>query len=179
MAWTTPMTAVAHNALTAAQFNTHVRDNLNETEIHKFTDVGNFIGSLGTNSIREQKHSMRSIIDFEDTTSTSYIDLDTGGPTVSFDMGTTALVFFGAEMSNTGASNFVVASVGVSGASTVTESDNWCIAMEGYTAANTVRYTTCHRFTGLTAGVNTFTMKYKTAAGTATFGNRELMVIAL
>lgn len=37
MAWTAPLTAALNGTLTAAQFNTHVRDNLLETEAAKAT----------------------------------------------------------------------------------------------------------------------------------------------
>jgi hypothetical protein len=179
MTWTAPLTAVSGTALTAAQFNTHVRDNLNETEVAKLTDLGNFVGNVGANSVTMRRQSMRSVNTPDDVVATSYADSDVLGPAVSIETGTTALCIFGAEMYNSGASNFSVASVGVSGATTVAVSDSWCIAAEGYTAANPIRYVTCHRFTGLTAGTNVFTMQYKVAAGTGTFANRALYVIAL
>lgn len=48
------MTAVASTAFTAAQFNTHVRDNLNETAPAKATTSGRLIVTAGPNSIAEQ-----------------------------------------------------------------------------------------------------------------------------
>jgi hypothetical protein len=52
MAWTAPMTAVSGAAFTAAQFNTHVRDNLLETGPAKVTGSNQFLISNGPNSLQ-------------------------------------------------------------------------------------------------------------------------------
>lgn len=54
MAWTTPMTAVANAVWTAAQFNSDIRDNLNETGPAKATSsslTGNSLRDVGVNSV--------------------------------------------------------------------------------------------------------------------------------
>ena len=51
MAWSAPMTAVSGSVLTAAQFNTYVRDNLNETAPAKATAAGQIFVSTAANAI--------------------------------------------------------------------------------------------------------------------------------
>ncbi|MBI3358540.1 MAG: hypothetical protein HY037_02980 [Nitrospirae bacterium] len=46
-------------------------------------------------------------------------------------------------------------------------------------SADTAQVSATFYVTGLTAGSNTFTAKYKTSAGTATFVNRNIVVIPL
>jgi hypothetical protein len=113
----------------------------------------------------------------ETTTSASYVDLATSGPAVSVTTGTKALVTISAYMQPSTTAT-LRASVAVSGATTVAAADSACIrqgqsAGLGSTNARTVL------LTGLTAGSNTFTIKYKTDGGTATFDNRGISVQAL
>lgn len=58
MAWTAPMTASANGTLTAAQFNTHVRDNLLETETAKATAAVTEtpITTVVTVKVKKKKH---------------------------------------------------------------------------------------------------------------------------
>ena len=60
MAWTAPMTAVANAVFTAAQFNTHVRDNLLETAPAKATTTGGYFVATGTNTIVQRVASVAS-----------------------------------------------------------------------------------------------------------------------
>jgi len=76
---------------------------------------------------------------------------------------------------------YCVASFAVSGATTIAADDKWAIYMSGVTANNSNRWGVARLVTGLTAGSNTFTMKY--AAGvtgaTGTFRKREIVVLPL
>ena len=54
MAWSAPMTAVANTVFTAAQFNQHVRDNLNETAPAKATASGGYFVATGVNAIAQR-----------------------------------------------------------------------------------------------------------------------------
>ena len=110
------------------------------------------------------------------TTSSTYTDLSTSGPAVTFTTGTKALVLITIDMSNsggTGATSF--ASYAVSGATTISASDT--VALRS-SSSQTERMSSASRPT-LTAGSNTFTMKYKCNSDTSTFANREIIVIDL
>lgn len=116
----------------------------------------------------------------QSTSSTSYTDLATAGPTVTLTTGTSAIVVFGAiyrDNDNLGNDGFM--SVAVSGASSVSASDTW--AALGNQGLNLCHIVNAYKFTGLTAGSNTFTTKYKKSGGTSSAGfyNRFLLVIAI
>jgi hypothetical protein len=70
-------------------------------------------------------------------------------------------------------------SIAVSGASTVAAADSWAIQFRSTSATNSLGAAVAHIFTGLTAGSNTFTCKYKVSAGTGTFSNRSITVLGL
>lgn len=116
----------------------------------------------------------------QSTSSTSYTDLATTGPTVTLTTGTSAIVVFGAiyrDNDNLGNDGFM--SVAVSGASSVSASDTW--SAFGNQGLNLCHIVNAYKFTGLTAGSNTFTTKYKKSGGTSSAGfyNRFLLVIAI
>jgi cytoskeletal protein RodZ len=174
------MTAVAGATFTAAAFNQHVRDNLNETAPAKATAPSQLFVSTGPNVITTRVPSQASIATRESTTSSSYTDLTTAGPSVSVTTGTTAFVWFAASQSHSLDNNETACSVAVSGASTVAASNAWQHSADGVTAGNFVRGASFHIFTGLNPGTNTFTMKYRVGAtGTASFRDREIAVLPL
>lgn len=180
MAWTAPMTAVAGSVFTAAQFNTHVRDNLLETAPAKATTAGRHFASVGTNEIAERASVTDFIGTSETTTSASYTDLATVGPTVTVTTGIQAWVFTSAFMNNDTASTSNSIAHEISGASSSAANDNHraLYVREGNTTAIAgSRITTVNLRTGLTSGSNTFTMKYKTSGGTATFSTRTIAVL--
>lgn len=180
MAWTAPMTAVAGNAFTAAQFNTYVRDNLLETAPAKATTAGGIFVATGANAIRERVFSQATVTTSQTTTSTSYTDLTTPGPAVTVTTGSQALVFISAAISTNTESTSAFASIDVSGGTTLGASNQWCIQLDGVAASNTVRYGITQLFTGLTANTShTFTMKYKVGSNTGTFGDRHIAVLPL
>ena len=111
----------------------------------------------------------------ESTTSTSYTDLTTAGPAITITTGTKALIIVSARaQTNTGATSY--ASYAVSGATTIAANDD--DALEAGTITNNI--SRASRLTTLTAGSNTFTMKYRTSpTRTGTFEFREIIVIDL
>lgn len=180
MSWTAPMTAVAGATFTAAQFNQNIRDNLNETAPAKATAASQLFVSTGPNAVTTRVPSQASILTAETTTSASWADLATIGPRISVTTGTIAFVWFGASHAHSADNNETACSVGVSGASTVSASNAWQHSVDGVAAGNYVRGSSFHIFTGLTPGVNVFTMKYRLGvSGTATFENREMGVLPL
>lgn len=106
------------------------------------------------------------------TTSTSYADLATVGPAVTVETDTAAKVTITSLMFNSGA-NVNVMSFAVSGATTVAAADTKSLQVASAPGFR-LSYTTL--VTGLTPGSNTFTAKYRTSAGTATFQDREITV---
>lgn len=173
------MTAVAGATFTAAQFNQYVRDNLNQTAPALATAASQLFVSTGANAITTRVPTTASVSTSESTTSTSFTDLATPGPSVTVTCGTIAIVGFAASQSNNTLDHACLSSVEVSGASSVAASDNWAILTDGVTAGNFVRYGMTHVFTGLTAGSNTFKMKYRAGSTTATYQFREIFVIPL
>lgn len=180
MAWTAPMTAVAGVVWTSAQFNANVRDNLLQTMPGKATAANRIYVTTANNTISERVPSTVQIATSQTTTSTTYANLATTGPQVAtVATGKTALVWFMAQMSHSSSSGETSVSVAISGATTLAANDDWRLLQSGVTAANDNRHGVTHLFTGLTAGNNTFTMQYRTNTGTATFSNRDLIVIPL
>jgi hypothetical protein len=179
MAWSAPMTAVAGATFTAAQFNQYVRDNLNQTAPALATTASQLFVSTGANAIATRVPSTASVATVQSTASTSFTDLATVGPAVTVTCGTIALVWYAAAMANSNSDAQCNASVAVSGATTVAANDVWALTSDGVTAGNYIRYGTAHAFTGLTAGSNTFTMKYRAGSATASYQRREIIVLPL
>lgn len=173
------MTAVAGATFSAAQFNQHVRDNLNETAPAKATAASQVPVSTGANAIAMRSPTSAAVAANETTTSTSYTDLATPGPVVTVTTGTIAIVWFAADIANNTSNSLAKCTVAVSGASTVAASDAWMLSLDGNAANNYSRPSMCHVFTGLTAGSNTFTMKYAVGSNTGSFRTRELNVFPL
>jgi hypothetical protein len=180
MAYTAPYTAAANDSITSAHWNAGVRDNMAATE----TSLANnqavtFFASTGANAITTRSVQDALTLTGETTTLTQYTDLATAGPHVTLTTGTAAMVFITAQMQNTGADAVQKVSFAVSGASTVAASDDWAIILSGVLANSPTRLMSAHRITTLTAGSNTFTMKYAVSFGTGTFARREICVIPL
>lgn len=181
MSWTTPLTAVANAAFTAAQFNASVRDNLLETAPAKATTTGRIFVATGTNAIAERAITSANVSTSETTTSATYANLTTTGPVVTVTTGTNAIAFVSSQVSNNTNGAFTGVGVTVSGASSIAAADADGILFQPSTAASAgIRTTVAVHYTGtLTAGSNTFTMQYRASAGTGTFQLRKLTVIAL
>lgn len=181
MAWTAPYTAIAGGVVSAADFNTHVRDNLLATEAALAMNVGGFFVATGTNTIVERLPSTDFIDTQQTTASTTYTDLATVGPTVTVTTGTKAIVIVGGRVGpvTTGGTASCKLSWAVSGATTVAASDNWAAGIVGQSTTG-VNYTSrWYLATGLTAGSNTFRAKYAVSSGTGTYQYRSLHVIPL
>lgn len=118
----------------------------------------------------------------EATTSNTYTDLTTAGPAVTVTIGASgrALVIITAEITPSG-SDDVAMSFAVSGASTVSASDVRALRIQGLAVGtHKLRASATTLLTGLTAGSNTFTAKYRTSNGVSmSFANRDIAVIPL
>ncbi len=179
MAWTTPLTAVYGSLLTAAQWNTHIRDNSNETMPAKATTAGRWFVSTGANAIAERAISEAEVATSQTTSSTTYANLTTVGPSVTATTGARALVLIACRMANSTDNADTWASIDVSSASTIAASDTWGMNQEGVNTSEFTAFGSFHYFENLTPGSNVFTMKYRVGSGTGTFENRRLCVVAL
>lgn len=171
------MTAVAGSVYTAAQFNTFVRDNLNETAPAKATTLGGYFVTTSLNEVAERIGQRQTIVTSETTSSTSFTDLATVGPEVTVTTGELALVLWGAQMVNDTTDTTVRASVDVTGASTIAASDVRALSYQTSSAGSLFQGSHVVFYDDLTPGSNTFTMKYRVGAGTGTFLRRRLIVL--
>ena len=177
MAWSTPLTAVSGSVLTAAQWNTSVRDNLNETAPAKATAAGQIFVSTAANSIAARTVNADFIATQETTASTTYTDLATTGPTVTATTSASAIVATYCNMFNT-AGNASWMSYDISGATTAPADDNRSLQLLG-SGGQRIGGTFFHSAI-LTPGTNTFTAKYRiSVSGNGTFSVRRLMVIPM
>lgn len=113
----------------------------------------------------------------ETTTSTSYAALATAD-SVTLTTGTDVLVLFSVNTRGSGVIDTSVA-VDVSGASTVAAADGVSNAKAITATVQTWHVGRGVVFTGLTAGSNTFALRYKVSSGTGTFLGRVMAVIRL
>lgn len=183
MAWTSPMTYSANTALTAAQLNTHLRDNLNETEVAKGTSHGAWLVSTSANAIAQRTHRSSYRQALAGTTSTSYTDtLSDGqsGPVVRVLCGSEILVMISCMLHNQTSEAGARMSYRISESNTVAASDTWALLHDrSGTGSDTLMLTRYH--TGMTPGYNTFTAQYKVdvAATEGRFQCRRIQVIPL
>lgn len=186
MAWTAPMTAVTGNAFTAAQFNTHIRDNLLETAPAKATTAGGYFVATATNAIAQRTIGLTSVVTSTTADVTSYAV--TGTPvTVTVTTGTSAIIALSANVSSQ-TSIGQIASVGfaVSGATTIAATADRSYEVRLYNSSITGdsgygQGSWVGAINTLNAGSNTFTLQYKTTAATGTIqiARRHLTIIPL
>lgn len=178
MAWTTPLTAIANTALTASQWNASVRDNLNETAPAKATTSGGIFVATGANAIAERIPTSASVETSETTTSASFTDLATVGPTVTVTTGTKAVVAVRGNINNNTAGSAAYMSYDISGATTASAGNTRTLAHTSSTAGAFLIASAVFLESSLTSGSNVFTAKYRTGSGgTGAFANRQLLVI--
>lgn len=154
MSWTAPRTFVTGEIETASIFNTHLRDNLTALQAQSAV-----------------------VAAAETSASTSYANLATAGPALTLVTGTQVLLTVGAEMAASAAAS-VYMSAAVSGASTLAAADPSAVVANSSSVFNVSQQSYQSLFTGLTAGTNTFTAKYKVSGNAGTWINRNLVVEA-
>jgi hypothetical protein len=179
MAWTSPMTAVDNQELTVALYNTNVRDNFLELAPAKATASGGFFVSTGTQAIAERLPALARVDTSESTTSATYVDLATVGPTVTLKTGREAIIFYSAMASSANADAAAIYSFEIVG--DLNEDGGHRIIYDGKGAGGLSRGYGIYHTTGLEPGTNTFRMKYRSGSGgvSATFSNRQIAVFPL
>ena len=191
-------TFVAGNVLTAAQVNAYLMDQAlmrvtSGTRPTAAAQGGALLTGMsivetdnlavctynGTNWIQTTTEAA-SVTTSETTTSGAFTNLATVGPSVTITTGTAAMVFLECAFGHTTVTAVNNVGFAVSGASTIAAQTISSI-MDDQTGASGVRrrFGGFFRVTGLTAGANTFTMRYVTNAATATFSDRHIAAIGL
>ena len=176
MAWTNPLTWVSQ-ALTAALLNQQLRDNMNETAPGKATAAGRFFVTTAANSIAERLPTTDFETAGETTASTSYTNLATAGPAVTVTTGTAALVIVSAVIANNTSGIRSFMGYAVSSATTIAATDVAALTFDDFGPNSLSHLSFTILETGLTAGSNVFTAKYRAEANTASFDNRRISVI--
>ncbi len=178
MAWTTPPTFAANASLSAADLNASLRDCMNETMPAKATDPGSYFVTSAANTLAQRKIQQATVFTSETRTSTTYGDLATVGPSITFSLGNTAkvVIVVTCQLSNNTVGAFSRMSYAVSGATTIAADDIRALAWEnaGSTQAMATSYVT---FQTLNSGSNTITAKYRVGSGTGTFLRRRLLIM--
>jgi hypothetical protein len=121
-----------------------------------------------------------TVLTFESTVSTSFTDLTTSGPAVTLATGTTALVTINTYSDNdtgTIGNQQTYMGVAVSGATTLAASDDYSASHR--LGPNLASISSTFKLTGLTAGSNTFTAKYRVTGATGRFQKRSITVVGI
>lgn len=212
MVWTPPKQFQSGEILTAADLNTYLRDNLLENEVTKCTTAGAHLTTDAGGNLIERKLVTDTIETSESLTGLPYVylgsstwadsyltprDLGTAGPTVTVETGSKVIAIASVSCSGTygalQAQIDVCVSVDdnahkVGSFSTVDPLANQTFfiwPMAGSKASRSKLIV----ISGLTPGINTFTMKYNTGQNsgavpankleTNTYSNRQLVILAL
>lgn len=179
MAWSTPMTAVAGAVFTAAEFNQYVRNNLLETGPAKVTTQGDLLVATGLNALGRYPVGSNIVATTQSTSSVLFTDLATVGPTVTLNTVNSATVIISALGYSATSTHQAEVGVALSGTNSMAASSTRSLIMRspaGGTAWQQLSYVT--RFTGLTPGSTTFTLKYRSPDGSSvTFSGRALLVL--
>lgn len=180
MAWVTPPVAVAGQPLTAAMLNMFIRNNMNETEVARAADGSTGLPTVRCRngvSMREPYHHL--VMAQESSPSGSFGDLRTLGPRVQALTETSAIVITTAQI-EVSAASIGVAGYEISGATSIAASPSMKnLSLKPVSPAWRTRGSSAYLETGLTPGMNVFTMKYCIAAGNCIVSRRYLLVIPL
>ena len=111
----------------------------------------------------------------------TYGNLATVGPVVAIRTGVSALVTMSAHLASGGGGRIPYAhfQVVASGGGTIAASDALALFATSSSTDLSVDSSRTYLVTGLTAGVNTFTMQYRRDTGNGTISNRALTVVGL
>lgn len=114
----------------------------------------------------------------QSTSSGTYTDLATVGPAVTLTTGTKALVIVSSALWSSSGTLFACMSFAISGATTQAASDTRSLQNSGTGTTAAMQASRAFLVTGLTAGSNTFTCKYRTdSSALGVFLNRDITVI--
>jgi hypothetical protein len=181
MAWTSPMTAVSGDLLTASEYNTHVRDNFNMLAPALARTQGSLWLSKGSHQVAEYSTGAHRVLAHHNIriTQTQWTEIQSAGPFIAVRTGDSAIVTINAELMNANTNAQASATFEVSGATTIKPSDDRRITHDGFAGNRWTRGSTTTRVS-LNPGLNMFRMKYRTGRlGPVHFRNREIIVLPL
>ncbi len=193
MGWTDPKLWTNGETLTAQDLNIYLRDNMLETEVAKARTPGALIGTDGANSIVERAWVMATTKTSSietlagDNPASAYHDLDTVGPVVTLETGTTVMAVMSVESSSNKDSTFAdfaheaSCAIKVSGATTISALSSGSAMTNGQGNSATMQFSKIWFFDTLNPGTNTFTMQYRCFPddNEASYQNRTLIIIPL
>ena len=143
------------------------------------TQAGQIFVSTGVNTVAARLPTEDRVNTSETTTSTSWTNLTTAGPSVTVTTGTKALVVVGCLVTNNTTGSQSSMGYDVSGASSISEDYATAFILDQNDTADRISACRVSLLTSLTAGSNTFRARYVVNGGTGTFSNRTLMVVPL
>ena len=117
----------------------------------------------------------------QSTSSASYTDLATVGPSVTVTVGPSGMVMFAISslITVSAAQGLGYISIAASGANTITASDTNYYVFQSSSSSGNLSASVTKILSGLNAGTTTFTLKYKSLNSSVSFLNRTLSVIPL
>lgn len=183
MAYSVPLTAVTGTALTAAQWNASVRDNILETPAAKFSASGQLFVSTGPNAGAARTIAANRTTGGPQTTASFgvFVDLVTVGPTIAgIITGDKCLVLATSFIANGTGGGGGYMGYDISGATARAAAPERALRLTSAGANQRARATAVTLETGLTPGTHQVQAKYCTpTGGTAEFDEREIAVIPL
>jgi hypothetical protein len=164
--------------MTAAQWNTFLRDNLNAQGPTSATAAGQLLVTTGFGGLTMRTPGVTFVSISDTTTSSSYVDLDPSGAVVTAVTGNKALVTIGSGISNSTAGAGGRASIDLSGDTERVADEINVVAGDSGNASDYFKLTWTTIYSPLNPGTNIFGMKYRAAGGgTASFNDRLMMVV--
>jgi hypothetical protein len=178
MAWTSPVTAVARDLVTASLWNVSVRDNLNACAVALAGTSGRIFTATAANAMAERVPDSALVATSQTTASLTYVNLATVGPAVTHSQGGKMMASWGAIMSNNTAGSGARMALALTGAHVSAESDTNSVCIESAAANDLYQCMWTTVFSPITAGSSTITAKYRAVgAGTASFTTRIVTMI--
>lgn len=173
------MTWTDGQVLTAAQMNTHLRDNMMETETAKATlSGGGFFVATGRHNIEERAFQAERVDVSESLTSgTDFGDLATVGPRITVTTGSKVFLMLSCRMEHASTANQCAMSYEVAGATEREAGVTKALTMDGIVGANNLAFGYVDFVTALNPGEHTFTAKYR--GSNATFNNRQMIIFPM
>lgn len=153
-----------------------VRDNFAMTAPALATTSGQVFAASGANTIAARFPDFNTVATAQTTTSTSYVDLATVGPSIAnVTVGTRGLLFYGCQLSNdTSGQTSIMAPTG---ATLVSASDSQGLSLKAAAANQSMQASYTLFLGGMTPGTYTFTPKYRVTGGTGSFQDRRMQIV--
>lgn len=133
--------------------------------------TGDLVTATWLTEVERREPTQASVATAQSRTNTAYGDMTTVGPAVTVTTGTSALCTISSHLYGGGVSFVAVA---VSGATTRAGVDGEALRND---TASGLQMSRTILITGLTAGSNTFTLKYRSTSGAINCQDRYLIVV--